>query len=540
MSASIPPPVPPSSASRLPLKATTVVLALLILAINGLALREIVRARRTAEAAAISELHSQVAADAREVASALARLRGDLLFLAHSLASSQVLEGMASGDPFRSRWSRLDGEGRILLFLQSHPAIERISLVHEDSGPLIVAGRRGGAPLTLPPTAKSPRPGEASPGFSRWPLGEGARAQLEVLLTPRALLETLGGDEADEVQLAVGGAAGEPAPREGWLVAEAAVEDRSWDPVVRWTLQRARAEGRLMDSVEEVTDRYRATVVTSGILLVLATGVGLLALHEARRAARAEAEARSQVRLRELEAGLQHSERLASLGRVAAGIAHEINNPLEGMANWLRLLEQDLAAGDAKEGSVHARRLRDGLDRIAAIVGRTLRIAAPGQGHMEALDLRTVVARSVEFARATPAARGIEIRFQEEGEPIPVRGDPTTLEQLAMNVLLNACEAGSQGGPIDVQVQAARGYAELRVADRGPGLPSGGEERIFEPFYSTKGSTGLGLAVSLGIATQHGGILRAESRSGGGAIFRFRLPLAGGRRGTFAGEERVS
>jgi signal transduction histidine kinase len=526
-----------TSTSRWPLKATTVVLALLILAINALALREIVRARRTAEAAAIAELHAQVAADAREITSVLARLRGDLLFLAHTLASSRVVEGMGSEDPFRARQARLDGEGRMLLFLQSHPAIERISLVHDESGPLIVAGRRGGAPLTLPATAAAPRPGKASPGFSAWPLDEGARARIEVLLTPGELAETMGGEEADEVQLVVRGAAGEPAPKEGWLVAEAAVEDPSWNPPVRWAVQRARAESRLVESVEEVTDRYRATVVTNVILLALATGVGLLALHEARRAALAEAEATSQARLRELEVGLQHSERLASLGRVAAGIAHEINNPLEGMANWLRLLEQDLAGGDAAAGRTHARRLRDGLERIAAIVGRTLRIAAPGQGRMEALDLRTVVARSVEFARATPAAQGIEIRFDENGEPVPVRGDPTTLEQLAMNVLLNACEAGSVDGPIDVEVLATPGYAELSVADRGPGLPSGGEERVFEPFFSTKGSTGLGLAVSLGIATQHGGILRAERRSGGGAVFRFRLPLAGERGRTLAREE---
>jgi signal transduction histidine kinase len=310
-------------------------------------------------------------------------------------------------------------------------------------------------------------------------------------------------------------------------VAEAGVEDLSWNPPLRWTVQRARAESRLVDSVEEVTDRYRATVVSSGVLLALATGVGLLSLHQARRAARAEAEARSQARLRELEAGLWHNERLASLGRVAAGIAHEINNPLEGMANWLGLLEQDLGTGDTQECRVHARRLRDGLERVAAIVRRTLRLAAPGEDRMQAIDLVTVVARSVEFARETQAARGIEIRFQEPGGPVPVRGDPTTLEQLAMNVLINACEAGESSGPIDVEVRAGGGYAELRVADRGPGLPPGGEERIFEPFYSTKGSTGLGLAVSLGIANQHGGVLRAESRSGGGAIFRFRLPLLG-------------
>jgi signal transduction histidine kinase len=350
----------------------------------------------------------------------------------------------------------------------------------------------------------------------------------------------LRGDGSDEVRLLPLGTAPRVAPRDGWLTASAEVEDASWDPPVRWTVERGRAESRLVESVQEVTERYRATVVTGVVLLALATGVGLLALHEARRAARAEAEARSQARLRELEAGLWHSERLASLGRVAAGIAHEINNPLEGMTNWLGLLEQDLAAGDTGECRVHARRLRDGLDRVAAIVTRALRLAAPGQGQMESLDLRTVVARSVEFARSTPAARGVEIRFREAAEPVPVRGDATTLEQLAMNVLLNACEAGSADGSIDVEVRAGRGYAELRVADRGPGLPPGGEERIFEPFYSTKGSTGLGLAVSMGIATQHGGLLRAERRSGGGAVFRLRLPLLGAgslRRGGRAASE---
>jgi signal transduction histidine kinase len=196
------------------------------------------------------------------------------------------------------------------------------------------------------------------------------------------------------------------------------------------------------------------------------------------------------------------------------------------MSNYLRLTEDDLAQGDADAARRHLAGAGRGLERVAAIVRQTLAQAGDGRGAMARIDLRSVVQRSVDFARDDPKMQSIALRAAPIEDPVPVLANATTLGQLVLNLILNACEAQPDGGEVNVRVGAAEGRASLTVEDRGPGLAPGDVERVFEPFFSTKGSTGLGLFLCHTIATDHGGSLRAGNREGGGARFVLELPLA--------------
>jgi signal transduction histidine kinase len=306
----------------------------------------------------------------------------------------------------------------------------------------------------------------------------------------------------------------------------APVHDPEWDPPITWTLRSHESESDLLRSVQHLAADFRNTVILNVALVVLASLLGWMALREVRAVERLEAEQRNLAKVRDLELGLLHRDRLAALGRIAAGIAHEINNPLEGMSNYLRLAEDDLAEGDPTAARKHLAGVGQGLERVAAIVRQTLQQAGDGRGAKERVDLGAVVQRTTDFARDDPKAHDVALRAAPAAGPVPVLANATTLGQLVLNLVLNACEAQPAGGEVDLRVESRAGRALLTVEDRGPGLAPGDDQRVFEPFFSTKGSTGLGLFLCHAIATDHGGALRASNREGGGARFVLELPLA--------------
>ena len=164
-----------------------------------------------------------------------------------------------------------------------------------------------------------------------------------------------------------------PEPEEGSaFAARVAVHDDGWEPPLAATLVRRESGSRLVRSVEALAARYRTTVALNVAVVALTLALGWLAFRQVRRAERLAAERRHQLHLRELERQLLHSERLASVGRLAAGMAHEINNPLEGMANYLALLDDELAARVTRPARGLVRRVREGLDRAAGILRRVL------------------------------------------------------------------------------------------------------------------------------------------------------------------------
>jgi signal transduction histidine kinase len=153
-------------------------------------------------------------------------------------------------------------------------------------------------------------------------------------------------------------------------------------------------------------------------------------------------------------------------------------------------------------------------------------MSSPGGNPRQPLDLRRVVSEAVGFVRGAGALQPLEVRLREPDRAVAVVGDPVTLGQLFLNLVLNASQAQPGGGEVEVSFQPDGAWIAVLVADRGPGLPRADRERLFEPFFSTRGSTGLGLAVCHGIAAAHGGEIRAQDRPGGGAVFTVRLPLA--------------
>jgi signal transduction histidine kinase len=313
------------------------------------------------------------------------------------------------------------------------------------------------------------------------------------------------------------------------LLSSATLAAEGWSAASPWSLACARPRETAFAIVAPVTERYRTTVALNLGAMALAALLGLLAVREVRQRERLEAHAREADRVRDLERQLFHAERLTSVGRLAAGIAHEINNPLEGMANYLSLARDALDRGDAEAAKRRLDGVRQGLERAALVVRQVLSHADPAKAPLSPVDLTLLLAETTEFVRSRKEFTAIRFETRFADAPLLVDGSPIMLGQVALNLIVNACEAQPGGG--EVLVSAAREASEARVevADRGPGIGPADRERIFEPFFSTKSSTGLGLSICHTIVERHGGRLEALAREGGGAVLRMTLPAGRSR-----------
>jgi signal transduction histidine kinase len=166
------------------------------------------------------------------------------------------------------------------------------------------------------------------------------------------------------------------------------------------------------------------------------------------------------------------------------------------------------------------------VQRVAGVTRQVLAFSDPGRTPKVLLDLRQPLGEAVDFVRRHPAFRAVTMRLELPAGPVPVVGSATTLGQLFLNLLLNAAQCQGSAGEVEVVCTLAGGCARVTVADRGPGLSHDALRHLFEPFYSTRGSTGLGLATCHGIAQDHAGSLAGRNRAAGGAEFALELPLA--------------
>lgn len=233
---------------------------------------------------------------------------------------------------------------------------------------------------------------------------------------------------------------------------------------------------------------------------------------------------------------LLQSARLASLGELIAGVAHEINNPLTIIKNTAALLEADTDGTVAED----ARVIQESTDRAVKIVRNLLHFARQAPPERAATELNQVVERVVRFRQGGLAVNNVSVELRLMEDLPQIVADASQLEQVLLNLVNNAEQSmvGHRGGGrIAVSTAAARGMVRLTVEDTGPGIPRDVLPRIFDPFFTTRDvgeGTGLGLAVSHGIVSEHKGVIWAESEPGRGAKFIVELPIPGQAQETMA------
>lgn len=226
------------------------------------------------------------------------------------------------------------------------------------------------------------------------------------------------------------------------------------------------------------------------------------------------------------ERALAERERLAALGVLAAGVAHEVNTPIAGLSSYAQLLLADTAPADPRYAIL--KKMERQTFRAAHLVNNLLEFARPRARAAVHTDLREVLANSAESVETTFGARGVRLETSAAAAPVWVDGDPRDLEQVFVNLLTNARDASPDGGLVSCGLAAEAGRARVTVSDRGPGVPPEAGERLFQPFFTTKksGGTGLGLAISREIVRRHGGEIGLCAREGGGTEAWVELPLS--------------
>jgi signal transduction histidine kinase len=223
-------------------------------------------------------------------------------------------------------------------------------------------------------------------------------------------------------------------------------------------------------------------------------------------------------------------QRVSSLGVLAGGICHELNNALTPILNYAKL---GLRNPDPKYRERAFEKILEAAQRAAAITGGVLGLSRPQADRREPTDLVRLAEEVVLLLGKDLSRHRVHLDFQAHGRP-HARVNPAQIQQVLLNLLINARQAMPRGGTIRLRVaeDAAAQLAELSVADDGVGIASADLRRIFEPFFTTKrgpddaglGGTGLGLSVCRDIVEAHHGRLRAESRVGQGTTFTLRLP----------------
>lgn len=237
---------------------------------------------------------------------------------------------------------------------------------------------------------------------------------------------------------------------------------------------------------------------------------------------------------RQMAERLAAAERLASLGTLATGVAHEINNPLaiiQESAGWLagRLAKDgNLSADTRRAADLALEKIAAGVDRARRITHQLLELAKKNQWDVvRELDASEVLAEAVEMARPAAEGQGVQLEAGESAGGPAIWADPETLRQILVRLLTNAVQASPPGGKVSAEVTDDGCEAVFMVKDQGPGIPRESQRRIFEPFYTTKPpgqGAGLGLSVCQGLAGRMGGRVEVDSRVGTGAAFRLAVP----------------
>src|SRR4029079_16435026 len=229
-----------------------------------------------------------------------------------------------------------------------------------------------------------------------------------------------------------------------------------------------------------------------------------------------------------LEEQLRLSEKMAALGLLAAGVAHEVNTPLTGISSFTQMLLEKSEPDDPRKQLLE--KIERQTLRAAKIVNSLLNLARPADGEANAVDLNGVISDVLSLIEHQFKASRIQVR-RELASPSPiVRGVEYKLQQVFLNLFLNARDAMPKGGWLTVSTRLDADEVIIELSDTGVGIPAEHLTRIYDPFFTTKADgrgTGLGLSVTYGIVQEHGGTLSCESTPGQGTRFTLALPKSG-------------
>lgn len=275
-------------------------------------------------------------------------------------------------------------------------------------------------------------------------------------------------------------------------------------------------------------DQRNMVIYTGSILLVGILGVLAIFLNQRRYLRSVQA----------LQEVAQRDRRLAALGNLAAGVAHEIRNPLNAIGMGLQRLLREWRLAPDEDRAEHARLggvLQGEVNRLDEMVERFLQLARPARLTLGTCPVEDHLGELLTLVREEAAAKGISVETTLALNGATARLDCAQVHQVLLNLVVNAFQAMPKGGTLRLTARTGNGQLEVAIADTGSGIPPEHLDRIFEPYFTTKeGGTGLGLALAQRIVEAHGGSIEVDSHLGAGSTFRIRLPLQGPREAAHA------
>jgi signal transduction histidine kinase len=229
-----------------------------------------------------------------------------------------------------------------------------------------------------------------------------------------------------------------------------------------------------------------------------------------------------------LERRARHAERLAELGTLTGGLAHEIKNPLSTVQLNLQLLQEDIGPDNPAYSRVASRlnTVKNETFRLREILDDFLRYAGRIELEKKPVELGALLEELVDFYSPQAQLQRVHLRLQRPDVPVVVGLDQRLIKQAVLNLMINGLQAMNQGGELILRLNADRDEAHIDIIDTGPGIDPAAIAKIFEAYYTTKrGGTGLGLAMAKRIAEEHGGRLTVASEPGKGSDFAIHLPM---------------
>jgi signal transduction histidine kinase len=228
--------------------------------------------------------------------------------------------------------------------------------------------------------------------------------------------------------------------------------------------------------------------------------------------------------VREIESELEVSRRMASIGRLTAGVGHEVKNPINAIVVHLELLRNKIHGGD--DALRHLDIIQSEIRRLDRVVQTLVDFSRPVELQLQDQDLRSILSRVLMLASAELQTRGIAVESQSPHRPVVARVDADLLEQAVLNVVLNGAQAMASGGLLEVRLTDDGRWASLLIRDHGEGIPDEIRAKIFDLYFTTKKEgSGIGLAMTYRIVQMHHGQIDVESKPGSGTTFVLRLPL---------------